>query len=97
MLGEEFPKDEIQAIIDEVDINRDNCISYSEFLALWEERNEERRETMLHEIEVTMDDSASDVSAFSGYRDDLKENTMGRANFIEGKQLSRRKISAITD
>lgn len=97
MLGEEFPKDEIHAIIDEADISRDNRISYSEFLALWEEKNEVRREAMLQEISVHSDIS-DEVSAFTESRDelDLEADAMARANYIQGKHLSGRKISAIT-
>lgn len=50
MLGKDFPRDEIDAIIKEADLTKDNRISYSEFLALWEDKNEAAREDALREL-----------------------------------------------
>lgn len=47
LLGQEFPKEEIEAIIKEADLTKDGKISYAEFLALWEDKNETKhRENM---------------------------------------------------
>jgi hypothetical protein len=40
MLGNDFPREEIEAIIKESDLTQDNRISYSEFLALWENKED---------------------------------------------------------
>jgi ankyrin repeat protein len=40
ILGENVPRDEIDAIIDEADLTKNGCVSYSEFMALWENEHE---------------------------------------------------------
>jgi Ca2+-binding EF-hand superfamily protein len=40
MLGDDFPREEIEAIIKEADLTHDNRISYAEFLALWENKED---------------------------------------------------------
>lgn len=82
MLGEEFPKDEIHAIIDEADITRDNRISYSEFLALWEEKNEQRRESLFEEIQVPTS-SSSMHSVMSAVTEESEIDTSGSSNSLE--------------
>jgi len=47
ILGNDFPKADIDAIIGEADLTKDNLISYSEFLALWENKHENEREQQL--------------------------------------------------
>ena len=88
ILGDEIPPEEIHAIIDEADITRDNRINYSEFLALWEEKNEEKREHLMDEIH--MDPSSSTVS--TTFEDDHGHiaDPIDRANFIDGKLHSER-------
>jgi len=47
ILGEDFPREDIDEIIQEADLTKDNRISYSEFLALWEQKHEEDRANAL--------------------------------------------------
>ena len=46
----EFSIEAINAIIDEADITRDQRISYKEFLALWDEEQEDRRAKALKSV-----------------------------------------------
>ena len=50
ILGNDFPKEEIDAIIKEASNN--GSISYSDFLALWEVQEERKREEIVQEITV---------------------------------------------
>lgn len=43
ILGREFPREEIDEIIADADLTKDNHISYAEFLALWEDKHEQTR------------------------------------------------------
>ena len=43
ILGKEFPLEDIDSIIDEVDLTGDGRISYEEFLCLFDKHEEERR------------------------------------------------------
>lgn len=40
ILGESIPRSEIDSIIAEADITKDNRISYGEFMALWETKKD---------------------------------------------------------
>ena len=104
ILGDDFPADEIHAIIDEADITRDNRIAYSEFLALWEQKHEEKREHLMVEIsELTqsatssahpVDDAAPSFPASHPAANDIQganTDAVDRANFIDGKLHSERK------
>ena len=98
-LGDKIAEEEINAIMKEADITHDNRISYSEFLALWEDKNEEKREIM---IDILCQQSAS-LSSFSDHSNnsqrlekkkvnDFENRTLARANYIGCKQLSERKM-----
>lgn len=50
MLGSDIPKDYLASIIDEADIKRDKRISYEEFLALWDEGDDVKREQSLEDV-----------------------------------------------
>lgn len=50
ILGQDFPVDEINSIIQEVDLTKDGLISYAEFLALWETKKEESRDYQLRQL-----------------------------------------------
>lgn len=110
-LGDDMPQDEIDEIIREVDENNDNQISFPEFLALWEDKNEEKRANMMDDLRAhraTL--SSSSYGGFSSVhslasssittqqRDELRSDnesdhhTLARANYIEGKQLSERRV-----
>lgn len=76
MLGADFRKEEIEQIIREADTSNDGKISYSEFLALWEDHND-----------AEQDDS--EQASESNIRE--KPSTfLSRAAFLNGQQLSER-------
>jgi predicted HTH domain antitoxin len=104
LLGRHIPQEEINAIIKEADLTKDNQISYPEFLALWEDKNEEKREIMiedLHEQRDSLTSSSEDWN--SSHRGDLRDDcdsenhTLARAHYIEGKQLSERRASKLSE
>jgi calcium-dependent protein kinase len=86
ILGEDFPEEEIEAIIREADLSKDGQISYSEFLALWEDKNETLQE-------LTESGSRDSGSNATGATADI----VARANFIESKQTARRRSSSIIE
>ena len=86
ILGEDFPQEEIEAIIREADISKDGQISYSEFLALWQEQNEAKQDEALILLQGKEVDSGSE-----GTPDTL--DVISRANFIERKQSAERRRS----
>ena len=111
-LGDDLPQDEIDEIIKEADITKDNKISYSEFLALWEDKNEEKRDDMVADLRAhhaSLSSSSNDSSYFvsdhylssSHHKDDLRADnesdhrTLARANYIEGKQFSERRVKSM--
>jgi hypothetical protein len=109
-LGDDLPQDEIDEIIRDVDVNNDNKISYPEFLALWEDKNEEKRDSLMEDLRAhraTLSTSSygsshyGSASHHSAYRDALKadnesdHNTLARANFIEKKKLSERRLKKL--
>jgi len=103
MLGDEFPEQEIDAIIKEADLTKDGKISYTEFLALWEDQHETMRETAYREISMLPGAHGSDHSGSSsslgGTEDEpaAPETIISRANFIEKKKeaIDRRRSSSV--
>jgi len=99
LLGDDFPKEEIDAIIKEVSTENDGKISYAEFLALWEDRKEQEREEIIKEItvlkHVTDSDRSLNMSVLSGEESEIEHgnNVLSRASFIDGKKMSERKAS----
>ena len=94
MLGHDFPKEEIDSIIREADLTKDNRISYSEFLALWETKHETERHEQLLElgepmISVEMDMNMNGMGSFEVIADDA-EAAIARAGFIQAKHKSER-------
>lgn len=101
LLGDEFPQTEIDAIIDESDLTRDGRISYFEFLAQWENHCEAKRSETLHSLSsVSMSPPLSPLShserdsSDSTRTDELDVDVVGRATFLENKQLSERKVAS---
>lgn len=93
LLGADFPKEEIDAIIKEADITKDGKISYTEFLALWEDKNEEKHQKDIRQIEAileSVDSERSSVISDSPGEDDGLD-IVSRANFLEEKLSSERK------
>jgi hypothetical protein len=112
-LGDDLSQAEIDEIMAEADSNNDDKISYPEFLALWEDKNEEKRDIAmqkLREHRATLSSSSYGSSSISGYSswasshhyEDLKadnesdHHTLARANYIEGKKVSERKVKKYT-
>lgn len=98
LLGTDFPKEEIDAIIKEADLTKDGKISYSEFLALWEDKNETRHRDTILSIRALADEY-EDISERSSNMSDhaIEEDgpdLTARANFLEEKRLSERKAAA---
>lgn len=98
MLGDDFPTEEIAAIITESDLTKDGKISYAEFLALWENRHEKEREEAMDEIQElapasvsgSSQSSTAEWSEASSEINPVPEEIIARANFIEGKLASER-------
>uniref|UniRef100_A0A7S1GID9 Calmodulin n=1 Tax=Cyclophora tenuis TaxID=216820 RepID=A0A7S1GID9_CYCTE len=106
LLGDEFPKDEIAKIIREADLTQDNRISYPEFLALWENKQESHIEQLYDSIQpqpttnpqptngyTVLSPSPRTVERKRAMREEseAESSTLARANFIEGKKLSERR------
>lgn len=103
LLGDDFPKEEIDEIIKEASTENEGKISYDEFLALWTDHNEQQREEVIKEITVLKratdsDRSLANLSILSG-EDESEDsghgnsNIISRATFIGGKKMSERKVS----
>jgi Ca2+-binding EF-hand superfamily protein len=88
ILGDEFPDEEINAIIKEADLTLDGRISYAEFLALWEDRNEVPQDKA--PTGNASQDSGSDVTPGG-------VDIVSRANFIESKQSAERRRSSLVE
>ena len=99
LLGNDFPEDEIDAIIQEAGPTKEGKISYSEFLALWEDKNETKHLQDIHEIRELAGKHESERSSLfstSEEGEDEEEDPVdvaARANFLEEKRHSERKSS----
>lgn len=85
ILGKEIPRSEIDAIIAEADLTKDNQVSYSEFLALWETKKEIEKEETLRLIgadilEVVQSESMDSTQA-SGNGDSERRANEARRRF----------------
>jgi EF-hand domain pair len=93
MLGPDFPRHEIDQILEEVSMTKDNRVSYAEFLQLWEEKHDQERSDQLSMLGTeVMPLSISDtVTTFLGLDED-REPVHARASFIlrkhDGKRMS---------
>ena len=113
-LGDDLPQEEIDEIIREADITKDGKISYAEFLALWEDKHEEKRDEMMRDLRAhratlssssygsTFGGSSHHTALSSHHKDDLRSDnesdhhTLARANYIEGKKMSERRVKKLT-
>ena len=101
ILGDEFPPTEIDAIMDESDLTQDGRISYFEFLAQWEDHIEAKQSQALHSLNfqpsfalITPPVSPLSTSERDFAQDDDQQlDVVGRATFLENKQLSERKVA----
>lgn len=91
MLGHDFPKEEIDSIIQEADLTKDNRISYSEFLALWETKHETERHEQLLELgdpNISFEMDMSGNGSLSLRDEDITDDAeaaVARARFIQAK------------
>ncbi len=106
ILGENFPRDEIDAIIAEANVTNDNQISYAEFLSLWEDRYEQDRIEHLRLLDsevLTCVHSEPDMNSFRGSSTDLcsidsqedLESAEARVTFILEKHDTGKRVSFV--
>lgn len=88
LLGNEFSDLDIDEIIQEVDFEKDGKVSYNEFLALWENQSEAKRDEVMKDIEFIESPFESDHSADSTKSDLSSDEIVSRATFIERKRTS---------
>jgi hypothetical protein len=107
ILGQDFPIEEINSIIQEADKTKDNLISYGEFLALWETKNEQARDEQLKLLGCSKSMADFEILSNSGSKvsiseslasSDLeKEASEKRASFIRGKHVGARQVQVVFD
>ncbi|KAL3935780.1 MAG: hypothetical protein SGBAC_008769 [Bacillariaceae sp.] len=103
MLGKDFPADEINSIIQEADLTKDGLISYAEFLALWETKNEETRDIQLKLLGTPQQLSEFEFLSYRESKVSLQESFTsldgihGRASFILGKHGNSREAKQPLD
>jgi EF-hand domain pair len=101
LLGEDFPKEEIQEIIREADIDGNGKVTYSDFLSLWEQKHEVERANALQMLGDPLHPSSlsiltasesnnsksSEISAAPSHEDaaDEREAAKARASFVMEK------------
>lgn len=96
ILGDGFPAERIEEIINEADLTDDKKISYPEFLALWEDRVGAEVSKSYQTLPAA-DAPSFESDDISSERLSMREEnmadvaTLARANFIEGKKYSERK------
>ena len=90
LLGDEIPREQINEIISEADVTKDNKISYGEFLLLWEQKHEVEKEEQLNllddKVHQSMKCATSDVSdqTTTGRQDDGNA-AVAHAKFLHEK------------
>eukprot|EP00934_Nitzschia_sp_Nitz4_P009415 Nitzschia sp. Nitz4//scaffold133_size116822//56256//65702//NITZ4_003807-RA/size116822-snap-gene-0.16-mRNA-1//-1//CDS//3329535396//9405//frame0 len=82
ILGNDIPQNEINAIIAEADLTKDNRISYSEFLALWETKQEAEKEATLRLIGADIETNGSVSFSRSESMDDESERRAQEARAL---------------
>lgn len=96
ILGQDFPEEEIDAIIREADLTRDGVISYAEFLALWEDQTEAKKEEVIHDIEIRASTRSVDTTVSDMSSDNLSDDgVFSRAEFIASKKSNERRRSSM--
>jgi hypothetical protein len=93
MLGADFPKAEIEAIISEATGGKRDQVSYAEFLRLWGEKQESERDKMIQEL-TELDEENKSVSSLD-YMSDV-DCAEARASFL-GKKISSSARSALIE
>jgi hypothetical protein len=101
ILGEDFPREEIDEMLREVGTTKGNLVSYSDFLQLWEQRHEEERHEALKLLgepahpssESMLTTSRSNLSLVSHNSEmslvsaDEREAAEARATFLHDKHI----------
>eukprot|EP00934_Nitzschia_sp_Nitz4_P000490 Nitzschia sp. Nitz4//scaffold133_size116822//66538//68818//NITZ4_003809-RA/size116822-snap-gene-0.5-mRNA-1//1//CDS//3329535402//490//frame0 len=103
LLGHDFPKEEIDQIIADADLTKDNQISYAEFLALWEDKAEHDRAEQLRLLgtEVIANVASLTEMTMNSFRGNLSlkecssdlESASARADFLQKKRESVKNVS----
>ena len=94
MLGVDFPRHEIDQILKEASMTKDNRVSYAEFLQLWEEKHDQERSEQLDmlgtEIITSFRENTTELASSELVED--REPVHARASFIlqkhDGKRMS---------
>jgi hypothetical protein len=103
ILGQDFPVDEINSIIQEADLTKDGLISYADFLGLWETKNEQERDDQLKMLGHPSHLSEFELLSRSGSRTSLDGSLEssdvidGRASFILGKHIDPQPVQVYFD
>ena len=82
ILGDDFPEAEIDAMIAEATGGKHDKVSYTEFLRLWEEKNEHDRDQRIKEL-TDMDDETKSISSLDS--SDAVHAEESRAAFLGNK------------
>jgi len=93
ILGQEFPKEEIEEIIADAGLTDNNRVSYADFLHLWEEKKEQERNHQLQMLGAEVLSAVKSEGELNSFRDsslslymadsdDEKDNAEARATFV---------------
>ena len=104
ILGQDFPREEIDQIIAEAKGTKDKQISYAEFLSLWEDKHEQERIEQLRLLNTTLVKSVefnpvmnsfrgSNSDMFSSSSLDESDSAEARVTFILEKRENIRRAS----
>lgn len=92
ILGEEFPNEEIKAIINECDLTRDKRISYNEFLAMWDSLDDDAGQ-----VGVESNGSSMDVldEQSKAYLQSKAESVAAYKELMAQKLVSERSLPSV--
>ena len=102
ILGKDFPREEIDQIIAEAKVTKDNQISYAEFLSLWEDKHEQDRLEQLRLLDAEVVKSVQFEPVMNSFRESnsdmlssssLEERDSAEARFtflLEKRENARR-------
>ena len=90
ILGDDISQEEIDEIIAEADLTKDNKVSYVEFLALWDKRHTSI--TLLDDQGISLD---KDVIQLEGDDDDEKTDDVKESAALARKSFLQQKFDSI--
>lgn len=104
ILGNDFPREDIDQIIAEAKVTKDNQISYAEFLSLWEDKHEQERLEQLRLLDTEVVKSVhfepvmnsfrgSDSDVLSSSSLEERDSAEARFTFILEKRDNARRTS----